>query len=463
MPGVSPPGYRLAKPLSLVYPRTKIKPRGLREETFHVVPAILEQRLEVRLRPLGCLMKSTKYLLIGGGLASNRAAKQIRKADANGSITLIGEEPYVPYDRPPLSKEFLRGEKPKEAILLDPEQYFRDHDIDLVLGVAVQQIDLANKRAVLANGETVAFEKALIATGGRPVRLKLPGSDLPGVHYLRTLDDSATIRAGASPGKRAVLIGAGFIGMEVAASLTQQGVQVTVVEVQPHIWARFADATLAGFFQEYCADKGVTFHTNEMVTEIRGTDSPAAVFTRSGKEIPCDFVCIAVGIVPNVELARQAGLEVDNGVVVNEYLQTSHPDVYAAGDVANYLDPVFGKRRRVEHWGHAEYCGMLAAQNMAGAHKTYDLLTYVWSDIFGLHLQFAGDETEYDQVLLRGRFADKSFTVLFLKQQVLTAYFAVNTGAKDFLALQRLIRGKRDVRGKEPQLQDPAVPVKSLL
>lgn len=408
-------------------------------------------------------MKSTKYLLIGGGLASNRAAKQLRKADADGSITLIGEESYVPYDRPPLSKEFLRGEKSKDAILLDPEQYFRDHAIDLVLGVAVQQLDLANKSAVLANGEPIAFEKALIATGGRPIRLKLPGGDLPGVHYLRTLDDSAAIRSEAGPGKRAVFIGAGFIGMEVAASLTQLGVQVTVIEAQPHIWARFADATLAGFFQAYAADKGVTFHTNEMVAEIRGTDRPAAVITRSGTEISCDFVCVGVGIVPNVELARQAGLEVDNGVVVNEYLQTSHPDVYAAGDAANYLDPVFGKRRRVEHWGHAEYCGTLAGQNMAGANKKYDLLTYVWSDIFDLHLQFAGDETEHDQVLLRGRFEDKSFTVLFLKQKVLTAYFAVNTGAKDFLALQRLIRGKQDISGKETQLQDSAVPVKSLL
>lgn len=408
-------------------------------------------------------MKSTKYLLIGGGLASSQAAKQIRKADPQGPITLVGEEPYVPYDRPPLSKEFLRGEKPRDALFFDPEQYFREHGIDLILEVAVRQLDLANKTAILANGEPMTFEKALIATGGRPVRLKLRGSDLPGVYYLRTLDDSAAIHAESSPGKRAVFIGAGFIGMEVAASLTQQGVQVTVIEAQPHIWARFADATLAGFFQGYCADKGVTFYTNEMAAEIKGTARPSAVVTRSGREIPCDFVCIGVGIVPNVELAQQAGLKVDNGIVVNEYLQASHPDVYAAGDVANYLDPIFGKRRRVEHWGHAEYCGQVAGQNMAGANRKYDLLTYVWSDIFDLHLQFAGDESEYDQVLLRGRFEDKAFTVLFLKQHVLTAYFAVNAGAKDFGALQRLIRGKKDLSGKEAQLQDPTVAVKGLL
>lgn len=408
-------------------------------------------------------MKSTKHLLIGGGLACGQAAKQLREVDPDSSIALVGEEPYVPYDRPPLSKEFLREEKPRDTLFFDPEPYFHEQGIDLVLGVAVRQLDLASKTATLVDGDTIAFEKALIATGGRPVRLKVPGGDLPGVHYLRTLDDSAAIAAEAGRGKRAVLIGAGFIGMEVAASLTQRGVHVTVIEAQPHIWPRFADATLAGFFQDYCAQRGVTFLTNDLVTEIRGKSRPAAVITRSGKELPCDFVCVAVGIVPNVELAREAGLTVENGVVVNEYLQSSHPDVYAAGDVANYVDPVFGKRRRVEHWGHAEYCGQLAGQNMAGARNRYDLLTYVWSDIFDLHLEFAGDESEQDQVLLRGRFEDRSFTVLYLKQHALTAYFAINTGAKEFPALQRLIRTKKDLTGKEAQLRDPTVAMKGLL
>jgi NADPH-dependent 2,4-dienoyl-CoA reductase/sulfur reductase-like enzyme len=408
-------------------------------------------------------MKTTKYLLIGGGLASGQAAKQLREIDPAGSITLVGEEPYVPYDRPPLSKEFLRGEKPRDELFFDPEQYFHDHGIELILSVAVQRLDATNKIATLANGEAFAFEKALIATGGRPLRLELPGGDLPGVHYLRTIDDSAAIAAEAAQGKRAVIIGAGFIGMEVAASLTQQGVQVAVIEALPHIWARFADATLAGFFQDYCAQRGVTFHTSEMVAEIRGKGRPSSLVTASGKELPCDFVCVGVGIVPNVELAQQAGLKVDTGILVNEYLQTSHPDIYAAGDVASYVDPVFGKRRRVEHWGHAEYCGQLAGQNMAGASNTYGLVTYVWSDIFDLHLEFAGDEQEHDRILLRGRFQDKSFTLLYLKQNVLTAYFAINTGSKEFPTLQRLIRAKKDLTGKEAQLQDPTFAIKGLL
>ncbi len=408
-------------------------------------------------------MKTTKYLLIGGGLASGQAAKQLREHDPQGSIALVSEEPYVPYDRPPLSKEFLRGEKSRDELFFDPEQYFRDQGIELFLGVGAQQLDPSAKTVALSTGESIAFDKAFIATGGRPVRLDLPGGNLPGVHYLRTVHDSAAIAAAAGPGKRAVIIGAGFIGMEVAASLTQLGTQVTVIEAQPHIWARFADATLARFFQDYCVQKGVTFRTGEMVAEIRGKDRPTSVLTRSGEEVPCDLVCIGVGIVPNVELAREAGLPVENGIIVNEYLQTTHPEIYAGGDVANYRDPLFEKRRRVEHWGHAEYCGQLAGQNMAGARSPYDLLTYVWSDIFDLHLEFAGDETEHDQVLVRGRLEDRSFMVLYLKQQALRAYFAVNTGAKEFTTLQRLIRQKKDLSGKELQLQDPTFAVKQLL
>lgn len=409
-------------------------------------------------------MKSTRYLLVGGGLASHQAAKQIREKDQQGGITLVGEEPYVPYDRPPLSKEFLRGQKARDELFFDPESYFYDHRIGLVLGTAVNRLELAKKQVVLTNGEILAFEKALIATGGRPVRLNIPGADLPRIYYLRTLDDAAAISSQAAEGKRAVVIGAGFIGMEVAASLTQRGVKTTVIESQSHIWARFLDATLARFFQDYCTQKGITFYTSEKAIEIKGNPTgPTSVLTRSRREIPCDFVCVGVGIVPNVELAQEAGLAVENGIVVNEYLQTSHSDIYAAGDVANYPDPVFGKRRRVEHWGHAEYCGQLAGQNMAGANNKYDLLTYVWSDVFDLHLEFAGDESEHDEVLIRGSLEAKSFMILYLKQKILTAYFAINTGSRDFPALQKLIRQKKNLTGKEAQLQDPAFPVKQLL
>lgn len=406
-------------------------------------------------------MDSTRYLLIGGGLASGQAAKQLRQKDAAASITLVGEEPYVPYDRPPLSKDFLRGEKPREELFFDPESYFQENRIELILGTSVQRLDLAGKQAILSDGRVIHFEKALFATGGRPVHLTIPGVHLPGVHYLRRLDDAVAIAAQATQGTRAVLIGAGFIGMEVAASLTQRGVHATVIETQAHMWPRFADATLAGAIQDYCVKKGVTVRTKEQVTEIRGSDRVSSVVLKSGDSLPCDVVVIGVGILPNVELAKEAGLAIDNGIVVNEYLQSSHPDIYAAGDVANYMDPIFQKRRRVEHWGHAEYCGQLAGQNMAGAGMPYDLLTYVWSDLFDLHLEFAGDEHEHDQIIVRGHVGDKSYIMLYVKQHRLTAYFGVNAPARDFPLLQGAIKQHTDVSGKERQLQDPSIPLKS--
>jgi 3-phenylpropionate/trans-cinnamate dioxygenase ferredoxin reductase subunit len=206
----------------------------------------------------------------------------------------------------------------------------------------------------------------------------------------------------------------------VAASLTQMGVEVTVIESQPHIWSRFLDGTLARYFESYCADRGIRFLTSDQVTELRGVDRISAVATKSGAQIPCDFACIAVGIRPNVELAQEAGLSVDNGVVVDEHMQTSDAGIYAIGDIANYPDPIYGVRRRVEHYGQAEYTGQLAGMNMTGDSQAYDMLTYVWSDIFDLHLEFAGDESRHDEVIVRGEPASNSFTVLYLAGGVMT-------------------------------------------
>jgi NADPH-dependent 2,4-dienoyl-CoA reductase/sulfur reductase-like enzyme len=407
--------------------------------------------------------RDVKYLLIGGGIACHAASKQIRRADPEGSILIVGEETLPPYDRPPLSKEVLRGEKTPEDVVFDSSTTLAEQRIELALGLRVESLDLASKQATLSDGETVSFEKALIATGGSPIRLPLPGADLEGVHYLRTASDATAIAADAQPGRKAVVIGGGFIGLEVAASLTQRGVAVTVIEALPHIWSRFADAELAGYFQRYLSDRGVVFRTSEMVTELRGEGHVSSIVLKSGGELPCDFVCIGVGIRPNVELARAAGLTVDNGIVVDEFLRTSHPDVYAAGDVANYPDNVFQKRRRVEHWGHAEYCGQVAGRNMAGEESPYNFLTYVWSDIFDLRLEFAGDETESDTVLRRGRFEDNRFTVLYMKDGLLTAYFAVNVEAREFSVFRRLILMKKDLAGREAELEDPATELRPLL
>jgi NADPH-dependent 2,4-dienoyl-CoA reductase/sulfur reductase-like enzyme len=391
------------------------------------------------------------------------AAKILRMKDPKGSITLVGKEPHLPYDRPPLSKELLRGDKTPENITYDPQSFFEEKKIDLVLGTPVTSLNPGRRVAELSSGGQIVFEKALIATGGEPIRLQVRGSDLDGVYYLRTVDDALRIASEGVSGKRAVVVGAGFIGMEVTASLTQRGVAVTVIETLPHIWPRFLDEQFAGFIQDFCAAEGVRFLTGEKVTEIRGEDRVESVLTASGQKILCDFVCVGIGITPEVGLAKDSGLEIDNGIVVNEYLQTSHPDIYAGGDAVNYPDPIFGKRRRVEHWGHAEYCGQVAGLNMAGMQQEYDLLSYVWSDIFDLHIEFAGDESECDRVLVRGQLGDPSVIVLYLKHNVLRAYFAVNTDSRECPKMQRLIRRALDLTGKDEELRDPSFELKSLV
>ena len=406
--------------------------------------------------------RHVKYLMIGGGLASFHAAKPARKADPNGTILIAGEQSLPPYDLPPLSKEFLRGEKTTDDLIYETAAKLAEQNIDLALGVHVEGLDATARTVMLSNGETVRFDKALIATGGRPIELRIPGVDLPGVSYLRTVTDAERISDAAGSARRAVVIGAGFIGLEVAASLTQRGIQVTVVEAAPHVWARFADAGLASFVQDYCAERGVKFLTNELVTELRGEGRVQQALTQSGETIECDLVCVGIGIVPNVELAQAAGLEVDNGIVVDERMRTSAPDIFAAGDVVNYPDAAFGKRRRVEHWGHAEYGGQIAGRNMAGGDNAYDLLSYVWSDIFDLHVEFAGDESEHDETLLRGGYDDGSFMIIYLKGSVATAYFAVNTDVREFSMIRRAIRAKTDVSGHKAQLQDKTFNLREL-
>ena len=409
-------------------------------------------------------MREVKYLVIGGGLAAFHCAKNLRRTDGEGSILLVSEEDVAPYDRPPLSKESIRGEKTLEEITYETPEQLAEQKIGLALGSRVNQLDAATKTATLDNGDAIHYEKAFLGVGGRVIRIPIPGTEHQGVYYLRNIGDADSIRNEAAPGKKAVVIGAGFIGIETAASLTQLGVEVTVLEALPQIWARFADEELAGFFQGYCTDRGITFVTSAMATEIHGENGRVtSVSTKDGMSYPCDFVCVGIGIAPNVELANGAGLTVDNGIVVNEFMQTSDPDIYSGGDVVNYFDPIFQRRRRVEHWGHAEYCGQIAGRNMAAGNSTaYDFLSYAWSDIFDLRIETAGDEAEHDNVIIRGQLEDAHFTVLHLKDGVLTSYLAVNGELKEFTTWRRLIRSKIDLTGKDAELEDPSFQVRSL-
>jgi NADPH-dependent 2,4-dienoyl-CoA reductase/sulfur reductase-like enzyme len=407
-------------------------------------------------------MEPVDYLLIGGGLTSAHAAVAIRERDPEGPVTLVGREPHLPYHRPPLTKSFLLGEQTRESLSVKPAAFYEQRRVGLILGAAVTRIRPAEKRAVLADGRTLRFRKALIATGGEPARLQVEGGHLPGVHLLHSVDNAAALAADARAFKRAVVVGAGFTGMEVAASLTRLGVEVTVIEIAPQVWPRFADRSLADYIRDYCAARGVRFRLNERVCRIAGRERVESVVTASGAEIPCDFLCASIGIRPSVSLAEEAGLKVGDGICVDEFLQTSHPDVWAGGDVANYHDPVLGRRRRVEHWGHARYCGALAGRNMTGDRAPYDLLACFWTDVFDLHLAAGGERAEDDEALTRGRPEDRSFQILFLRENRLTAYLAVNADRKALPVLQDFIRTGRDLREIRSRLADPSTPVQDL-
>ncbi len=407
-------------------------------------------------------MPTVKYLLIGGGLASAEAAKQIRRVDAEGSIALVSDEALLPYNRPPLSKEYLRGEA-TESLEFASEADYAELRVTTVLGSAVTSLDAAASTATLDNGEVYSYEQALLATGGSPVRLPVPGADLAGVYYLRDAGDADAIGAAAKEAKRAVVVGAGFIGLETAASLRQMGLDVTVIEMAEAIWPRFADRNLAAHVQKLSEARGVAFLMGNPVEGFEGDGGSVSAVLAAGTSVACDLAVVGVGIRPNTELAAGAGLALDNGIVVDEQMRTSAPNVFAAGDVANYPDPIFEKRRRVEHWGHAEYSGQVAGANMAGEEMRYDLLTYVWSDIFDLHLEAAGDEGESDTSVVRGDLEAGSFTVLYLKEDRMTAYFSVNTPAREFPVFQRLIRRKKDLAGRHGDLRNPEFNVRELL
>lgn len=408
-------------------------------------------------------MSSCDFLLIGGGVAAYNAAKRIRRAKPDAKVVMVTQDSLPPYDLPPLSKEYLRGSKNEAEIIYPALETIKLNPIDVVLNVSVTKLQVIAKQATLSNGETISFDKALLATGGAPIKLPVPGAELPGVFVLRSAADARAIAAAVRPGTKAVVVGAGFIGVEIAASLTQLGAQVTVIEALDRLMSRSVDPVVAAAVQRTCESRGVRFLLNETVTGVQGKDRVEGVVTAGGDVTPCEIVVVGIGIRPNVELARAAGLAVDNGIVVDAGMRTSVADIYAAGDVINYPDSVVGHRIRAEHWGHAEYSGQLAGMNMAGDDKVYDFMNYAWSDVFDLHIETAGHIAGFDQAVVRGDPDGSSFTSLYLKHGKLMAYCAVNVPPVEFAIYRKLIRKGQLLADKLSQLADPTVPAKTLL
>jgi 3-phenylpropionate/trans-cinnamate dioxygenase ferredoxin reductase component len=372
-------------------------------------------------------MNESRFVILGGGMVAGYAAKQLVELGLKpGELAILSADTSIPYERPPLSKGFLAGKETEEAIRINPEDFYGKQGIDVKLDCVVSAVDPQRKRLTLKSGGEFGFNKLIIATGARPRTLEIPGAQLRNLHYLRSLDDSKAIQRSAENVKRAVVIGGGFIGMEVAAVLSQKGIEVTMILSDDRIWKRLFSPQMSSFFEAYYTARGVRFAKNATVAELRGNETVSSVLLADGQPIACDMVVAGIGVRPAMDMLTNSGIEVGDGVMVNEYLGTSRPDILAAGDVANYEDVLFGKRRRVEHWDNAVSQGQYCARALMGERTPFKHVPYFFSDVFDLSYEYWGDSSGADQIVHRGDLASKSFSVWWLRQKRLMAAFTMN-------------------------------------
>ena len=402
----------------------------------------------------GSATAAIDYLIIGGGLAGAMAAEAIRERGAGGRVVILTDDHERPYHRPPLSKEFLRGDQERKEVFVHPPEWHNEQGVELMTNTRATNLDPQAHEVTLADGRTLEYKKLLLATGGTPNHLDIPGADLEGVHYLRWLDDSEALKGAAARAKHAAVIGGSFIGVEVAAALVHYKVDTTVIVKGKTIWDKFMPEELAMFFQQTLADHGVKFLTEDEAVRIlpqSGTMHAGMVATKKGHTVGGDLIVAGVGITLNRDLADAAGLKTDKktrGVIVNEYLQTSDPDIYAAGDIAAFPDPVFGTRR-VEHWDTALSQGKTAGANMAGADEPYDHVQYYFSDLFDLGIEVLGNPQPDAHIIVRGKMEDRTFAALYLdgSRDVVIAALAVNRPPEELDQYRVLIRQKASLRG----------------
>ena len=390
-------------------------------------------------------VRDVEFVIIGGGVAAGKAAEGLRAAGGEGAAVVLAAEPELPYERPPLSKEFLRGEAGREKTRTHDEAWYRDHDVEVLLSTRASTLDPATRTVTTEVGDQLRYGRGLVlATGAQPNRLGLPGEDLDGVFYLRTVDDSERLRAAISRAESMVVIGGGFIGAEVAASGTQMDTRVTLLERSDTLWTRAVGPEMGRFFEAFQRDRGVHVRTRTRAERIEGGDQVEAVVLPDGSRLHADLVVIGVGVHPDTDLAERAGLPVDNGVLVDEQLCAAD-GVWAAGDVANADHPLFG-RIRIEHWAEALNQGLLAGRNLAGAGDRYDRVPYFFSDQFDLSLSYLGHVREWDDLVVRGsqEVADPKFVAWYLHDGTPRAALIVNDwDAED--PVREIIRAGRPV------------------
>lgn len=397
--------------------------------------------------------------IIGAGLAGAKAAETLRKDGYDGRIALFGDEPRLPYLRPPLSKDYLRGESELENVLVHPQQWYDENRIDVRLSTPVRAIESAARNVVLDHGRRVAYDRLLLTTGAVARRLDIPGHDLAGVHYLRTLDDAGAIRSAAAGARRVVVIGGGWIGAEVAASIRQLGLPVTLIADGPVLLERVLGTEVGTVYQHLHAERGVDLVMNQRAVAFRGSTAVEAVETADGAKIEGDIVVVGVGALPRTQLAVEAGLDVGDGIIVDEHLETSVPGIYAAGDVAAAWHPLLQARIRVEHWDNARRQGRTAARNMLGIAETYVRIPYFYSDQYDLGMEYTGYAPEWDRVVFRGDPASRAFVAFWLLDGRVVAGMNANVWQVND-AITALIASRHKVAIE--RLIDPAVALDDL-
>lgn len=379
-----------------------------------------------------------RTVIAGAGHAAGQVVATLKQLKYAGQIVLVGDEDYLPYQRPPLSKKFLAGAMPAERLHFKPASFYDEPNIEIRLRTRITTIDRDNKSVHTEGGERISYDKLVLALGSRARRLRIDGADLAGVHYLRSIADVDDIRSELNHYRRTVIIGAGYIGLEVAAVMQQQGLDVTVVELADRVMSRVVSPEISDFYQIEHTNQGVKLRLSTGVSAFRGDKRIASVETTNGEQIPADFVVVGIGIVANTELAASAGLTVDNGIVVNDQCETSDPAVYAVGDCTAHPNAIYNRQLRLESVHNALEQAKTAAANICGKETHYSQVPWFWSDQYDLKLQIAGLSEGYDEIVIRGNPADRSFACLYLKNGQLIATDAVNA-PREFVQSKGLI------------------------
>ena len=404
-------------------------------------------------------MTERTFIILGASLAGAKAAEELRERGFDGKVVLVGSEQERPYERPPLTKDYLRGESDRDKAYVHPEGFYAEHEIELESGVTATGIDPDASTVALQDGSELHYDRLLLTTGAQPREIPVPGADLEGVYYLRTLGDSDLLRQRLDAGGRVAVIGGGWIGSEFAASARQKGLEVALIDPLEIPMARLFGDEVGSFYRDVHAQHGVELLLGDGVRSFEGDDAVARVTTTSGKTVECDFVVVGIGVAPRVALAEAAGIKIDNGIVVDEHLRTSAANVFAAGDVANAWHPFYEQQIRVEHWANALNQGPAAARSMLDDKAGYERLPYFFSDQYDVGMEYSGHAIDWDEVVFRGSPDSGEFVAFWLHESRVIAGMNVNVWDVN-QHVQELIRSR--VRVNAAELADPDTSLESM-